>query len=99
MPAESGCEGLVMELVTVVEQPLASAMVTAMGPLLRPMAVGPVWVGTVFQVVVYGAVPPLIATIALPLGTPAQGSATVLMDPLSAAAGPEIKTGAVVVQP
>ena len=62
--AEAGC--VIVTLCAVV-QPRASVMVQVQVPAIRPLAVAVFWVGVVFQLKLYGPVPPETATVALPV--------------------------------
>ncbi len=88
--------GSVMVTLRVVLQPLASFTVAAQVPAGKLLAVVPFCRGVVFQVVLYGAVPPLMEIPALPVVLPKQSTLVcAASEVLKAAVGPPIVTLAV----
>ena len=88
-----------MVTVAVCIQPLASVTVTVYVPALSPVAVGVVCTGVVFHEYVYGAVPPVAFTVAVPLFPPLHNT---FVEPATTAlstGGCVILTDAVPVQP
>ncbi len=95
--AAAGCSMLALLMVL---QPLASVMVQVQMPAGRLFAVAPFCTGEVFQLKLYGAVPPLAFTVAMPVLAPKQF--TLVCAPMllaSAAAGCVMFTFRVVLQP
>ena len=97
---ESGAPGWVIVIVREVVQPFASEMEQTQVPTPRLVAAAVVCTGVVFQLKVYGEVPPLTLIVALPFVAPKQDAFVwVLMLVESPAVGWVIATLRVVEQP
>ena len=97
---DSTMAGCVIGTLRVVEHPLLSVTVHVHVPAARPVAVALFCGGVVFQLKVYGAVPPVAATVADPVAPPKQATCVELLRLVdSADVGPLIKVEVVLVHP